>query len=431
MSQKEKSDAEPPSRPPVGAQGEEDFAALLAASEAEQLRRPRIEVGDVVRGRVIAVGQSSAFVAIGGKDEAVIDLDELRDPQTGAVAVAVGDAIEATVIDDGQRSGSIVLRRSLGRGSHLPSELEQALQHRLPVEGLVTGENKGGFDVQIGTSRAFCPFSQIDLRRGPERAPAAHYIGQRLRFYVTKIEAGGRNIVLSRRDLLQEESAAQAARTWESLQVGAVLDGVVTSVRDFGAFVDLGGVEGLIHISEMGYGRIQHPSEMLSPGQPVRVQVIKLDPPTAADAPKARRQVGLSLKALAKDPWDTAVQQFAAGSSVRGTVRRVEAFGAFVELAPGLEGLVHISKLALDRRIAHARQVVSVGQAVDVTVLSVDPAQRRISLSLVEQERQARDAAVATDKQDQQAVIEQTNQRKSFGSFADILAASESKRRSQ
>lgn len=429
MSEREKSDAEPPTSQPAGAPGEEDFAALLAASEAHDQRRPRIEVGDVVRGRVIAVGQNSAFVGIGGKDEAVIDLDELRDPQTGEAAVAIGDAIEATVIDDGQRSGSIVLRRSLGRGGHLSAELEQALQHRIPIEGVVTGENKGGFDVQIGASRAFCPFSQIDLRRGPERAPSAQYIGQRLRFYVTKIEAGGRNIVVSRRDLLQEESAAEAARTWESLQVGLVLDGTVTSVRDFGAFVALGGVEGLIHISEMGYGRIQHPSEVLSAGQPVRVQVIKVDPPPGPDSPKARRQVGLSLKALAADPWSTAVEQFPVGSSVRGTVRRVEAFGAFVELAPGLEGLVHISKLALDRRVAHARQVVSVGQVIDVTVLSVDPAQRRVSLSLVEQARQARDAAMATDRQDQQAVIEQTNQRKSFGSFADILAASETKRR--
>lgn len=428
MSEKEKPVPTSAAESAAGRSGdEEDFASLFAASEAEQTHRPRIEVGDVVQGRVIVVGQNSAFVGIGGKDEAVIDLEEFRDPQTGEVAVAVGDSVEATVVDDGQRSGSIVLKRSLGRGGHLPSELEQALAHRLPVDGLVAGENKGGFDIQLGAVRAFCPWSQIDLRRSPERPPASRYIGQRFQFYVTKIESGGRNIVVSRRELLQEQASAMAAETWDKLQVGAVLSGSVTSLRDFGAFVDLGGVEGLVHISEMGYGRIKHPSEVLSVGDTVQVQVIKVDAPATAEGAPARRQVGLSMKALATDPWTTATERFPVGTTMTGTVRRVEAFGAFVELASGLEGLVHVSKLALDRRIAHARQVVSVGQEVEVTVLSVDPAQRRISLSLVEQARQARDAAQVQDRQDQQVVIDQTNQRKSFGSFADLLAVSKKK----
>ena len=407
------------------APSEDDFAALLAESEATASRQRTIAVGDVVRGRVIAIGQAAAFVGIGGKGEATIDLAEFRNPETGELALAVGDQLEATVVDDGSGGGSVVLKRTLGRGGHVPAELEQAMAHRIPVEGVVTGENKGGFDVQIGGVRAFCPASQIDRRRGE----SAQYVGQRLRFRVTKIESGGRNVVVSRRDLLEEEAAALAVQTWERLHVGAVVQGTVTSVRDFGAFVDLGGIEGLIHVSELGHGRVGHPSEVLKVGQVVEVQVVKIDPLAADAAPAARRQVGLSLKALAPDPWSTAKERFPTGTAVRGVVRKLEAFGAFVEIAPGLDGLVHVSKLVLDRRISHPRQVLSVGQEVEVTVLGVDTEKRRISLSMVEQARQARDAAVATERADEAAAVAQSNERQSLGRFADLLATSRNKPR--
>jgi small subunit ribosomal protein S1 len=402
---------------------EDDFAALLAASEATEAQQKKIAVGEVVRGRVIAVGQTAAFVAIGGKGEATIDLAEFRDPASGALTLAVGDELEATVVDDGQRSGAVVLKRTLGRGGHLPAELEQAMEHRIPVEGLVTGENKGGFDVQIGAVRAFCPGSQIDRRRPGERAPAAQYIGQRFLFRLTKIESGGRNIVVSRRELLEEEAAALAAQTWEKLQVGAVVQGTITNIRDFGAFVDLGGVEGLIHVSELGYGRVEHPSEVLQVGQVVEAQVLKIE-----EGQTGRRQVALSLKALAVDPWTTAKERFPVGATVRGVVRRLEAFGAFVEITQGLDGLVHISKLALDRRLSHARQAVSLGQEVEVTVLAVDPEARRISLSMIEHARETRDAALAAERVDEQARAEEMNQRRTLGTFADLLAASKKKR---
>ncbi len=407
-----------------GAQGgEEDFATLLAASEAES-KRGKIAVGDVVGGRVIALGQTTAFVAIGAKGEAVIDLAEFRNPGTGELALAVGDQLEATVVDDGSGGGSVVLKRTLGRGGHIPAEIEQARAHRIPIEGVVIGENKGGFDVQLGSVCAFCPASQIDRRRGE----AAQYLGQRLRFRVIKIDGGGRNVVVSRRELLEEEAAAQAAQTWERLQVGAVVQGTVTSLRNFGAFVDLGGVEGLIHISELGHGRVGHPADVLQVGQVVEVQVVKIEP-AATDTPApTRRQVGLSLKALAPDPWNTAKERFPTGTTVQGVVRRVEAFGAFVEIAPGLDGLVHVSKLALDRRVAHPRQVVSVGQEVEVTVLAVDSEKRRITLSMIEQARQARDAAVVTERAEEQAVVARANERKALGTFADLLAASKTKR---
>jgi small subunit ribosomal protein S1 len=395
---------------------DDDFAALFAASEGTRVRERRVAAGDVVRGRVIAVGATAAFVAIGGKAEATIELGEFRDPATGEIRLREGDEIEATVIDDGARTGSIVLKRVAGRGGHVPGELEQAFAHRIAIEGLVSGENKGGYDVQIGGVRAFCPGSQIDRRR----TEGAQYVGQRFRFRVTKLEAGGRNVVVSRRELLEEEAAAQAAAVWSDLRVGAVVAGTVTSLRDFGAFVDLGGVDGLIHVSELGHARAAHPSDVLAVGQRIEAQVVKLEP----DAKGGRGRVGLSLRALAPDPWATAAERFPLGASVRGTVRRLEQFGAFVELAPGLDGLVHVSRLALDRRVSHPRQIVAIGDAVDVTVVEIDCAKRRIGLSMVEHARRAKEAGEADERRDTEAVLARSSEQPSLGTLADLLAKS-------
>jgi small subunit ribosomal protein S1 len=403
----------------------EDFAALLAASEAPGAARKELQVGDLVGGRVIAVGQSSAFVAIGAKGEAEIDLAEFRDPATGAVTIAVGDALEATVTDDGSRSGSIKLKQTLGRGAHVSQELEQAFAGGAAIEGLVTGEVKGGYEVQIGHVRAFCPGSQIDLRRGEKRALEGPYVGQRLQFRVTKLESGGRNVVVSRRQLLEEEAAVRATQTWERIAVGAVLQGRVTSLRDFGAFVDLGGVEGLIHISELGYGRVAHPSEVLQEGQTVEAQVIKVEGPGEGSG---RRQVALSLKALAQDPWETVAATFPVGTTVPGVVRRLEQFGAFVEIAPGIDGLVHVSKIALDRRIAHPRNVLNIGDQVEVTVTGVDAAKRRISLSMIERARDAKAAGEARERAEEQAAIAEQNAPAKLGTLSDLLSKARVKR---
>jgi small subunit ribosomal protein S1 len=370
----------------------------------------------LARGRVVAIGAQSAFVAIGAKAEAVIDLAEFRDPDTGEVRLAVGDQIEATVTDDGSRSGSIVLKRIFGRGGHVPGELEQALEHGIAVEGVVTGQNKGGFDVQIAGQRAFCPAGQIDVRR----SDPAQYVGQRLSFRVTKIESGGRNIVVSRRQLLEEENAAKASETWQRLELGAVVRGTVTSLRDFGAFVDIGGVEGLVHVSELGYARVENPAEVLEIGQAVEAQVVKLEPAPAG----GRGRVGLSLRALAPDPWQSAAERFPAGTTAKGTVRRLEPFGAFVEIAPGLEGLVHVSRLALDRRVSHPRQVVTIGEEVDVTVVEVDAEKRRISLSMVESVRRARDATELAENRETSDLLARSKEAKSLGTLADLLAES-------
>jgi small subunit ribosomal protein S1 len=397
---------------------DEDFAALLAASEAEAPEQRKLAAGDVVSGRVVAIDKDSAFIALGAKSEGVIDLTEFRDADTGELTIKIGDNLEATVTDDGSRSGSIILKRTLGRGAHLPGEIEQAYQHGIAVEGLVAGQNKGGFDVTIAGQRAFCPASQIDLRRGDP----ASYLGQRLQFRVTKVEGGGRNIVVSRRQLLEAEAAVLASATWERLEVGLVVQGTVTQLRDFGAFVDLGGVDGLIHVSELGHGRSAHPSEVLTIGQEVEAQVVKLEPPGA----DGRGKVGLSLRSLTPDPWTTAVADFPAGTETRGKVRKVEAFGAFVELAPGLDGLVHVSRLALER-VRHPKDVVTVGQEVEVTVLSVDPEKRRLALSMVESARRVRDSADATQRQEQRAAIVQANDTASLGTLADLFGSKRNK----
>lgn len=399
----------------------EDFAALLAASEApgtggKDLKD--LQVGDLVRGRVIAVGQSSAFVAIGAKGEAQMDLAEFRDTATGELTVKEGDTIEATVTDDGATSGSIKLKKTLGRGAHVSEELEQAFASGAPIEGLVAGEVKGGYEVQIGQTRAFCPGSQIDMRRG-QRTPAGVYVGQRFQFRVTKLEAGGRNVVVSRRKLLEGEAAALAEKTWERIEVGAVIEGCVTSIRDFGAFVDIGGVDGLVHISELSYGRVGHPSELLTEGQTVQVQIIKVEGPGEGSG---RRQIGLSLKALADDPWDSVQSQFSEGTTVPGVVRRLEQFGAFVEIAPGLDGLVHISKIVMDRRIAHPRNVLNEGDPVEVTVIAVDSKKRRISLSMIEKARGAKSAADARERAEEKAAVEEQNAPANLGTFADLLS---------
>lgn len=395
----------------------DDFATLLAQSEQKAPRRARIEVGQVVQGRVVAVGQHTAFVEIGEKGEAQIDLAEFRDPQSGEVTLAVGDMVEATVTDDGGSSGTIILKQTLGRGGHLPGELQQAFDLGVPIEGVVTAENKGGFDIQIGSARAFCPRSQIDRKRGD--IVGTDYIGQRFSFRITKIDADKRDVVVSRRVLLDEEAAERMRATMDSVREGAVLEGVVTNLQPFGAFVDVGGVEGMIHISQLAWGRVDQPSDVLEVGQTVRVKVVRVE-----EKPDGKRRIGLSMKELAADPWAEVARDFPVGATVRGRVRRLEPFGAFVELAPGLEGLVHISKISLDRRLSHARQALEIDQEVEATVLGVEPGKRRIALSLVEKVRGAREAEAARDRAEEREALAEQNRPQSLGSFAELLSRS-------
>lgn len=368
--------------PPDG----DDFAALLAEYDAPN-RKTRPKVGDLVRGTVISVGKDAVFVDLGGKAEGVLDREQVTN-RDGALTVAVGDAVEARVVDD--RGGALALKvRMGGRGPEARAELVQAAELGLPVEGVVTEVVKGGLSVDVAGVRGFVPASQVDLRFVEDLAP---FVGQKLTFRVTRYEPGPRgNLVLSRRALLEAERAERAEKTRGTLVVGAVVRGVVTAFKPFGAFVDVGGIEGMLHVSELGFARVGHPEEVLSIGQEVEVQVIKVEP--AEDARKGMR-IGLSLKALAEDPWRQAVAHLVEGATVKGTITRLQQFGAFVEIAPGLEGLVHISELGAGRRINHPKEVVKVGDDVEVTVLAIDPDKRRLSLSMGAKER-AEEAAAA------------------------------------
>ncbi len=345
----------------------EDFAAMFAESEKQGTGRAvRYEVGQKVSGRIVQIGSDTAFLDLGGKGEAMISLAELRDSE-GNLLVALGEILDGYVLS--MSGGTVVVTKVLSKGAQREFLLE-ARESRIPVEGLVTAQNKGGLEVDLGGVRGFCPSSQADVRF----ADLAQFVGQRLQFLVSEVK--DRDIVLSRRALLEQEAAAKAEETRRNLHVGAQLEGRVTSLRDFGAFVDLGGVEGLIHISELGYGHIGHPKEVLEVGQTVKVEVVKIE----GKAGDKSERIGLSMKALQQDPWDVAVATFAEGQRVPGKVVRLQPFGAFVELAPGVDGLVHISALGANRRINHPKEVVSEGEEIQVAIEAIDRDNKRIAL---------------------------------------------------
>jgi len=283
--------------------------------------------------------------------------------------VKVGDEVEARVAADA--GGVLTLRTKLGRGPEARAELAQAQDLGIPVDGLVTEVVKGGVSVDVAGVRGFCPASQVDNRFVEDLSV---FIGQRLTFRVTRYE--GRNLVLSRRALLDEEKEKRAVETRKNLVPGAVIRCKVVGFKPFGAFVDLGGVEGMLHISELGYTRVEKPEDVLSLGQELDVAILKVEPGEKGE------RISLSLKALGNDPWNDTTKSLGEGSRVKGTVTRLQPFGAFVEIAPGVEGLVHISELGAGRRINHPKEVVSVGQQVEASVLSIDHEKRRLSLSM-------------------------------------------------
>jgi small subunit ribosomal protein S1 len=307
--------------------------------------------------------------------------------------------IEARVVADA--GGALTLRVKLGRGPEARGELQQAQELGIPVEGVVTEVVKGGLSVDVAGVRGFCPASQIDVRFIDDLAT---YVGQKLLFRITRYEP--RNLVLSRRALLEEDNAKRAIETRKKLEPGAVLRGKVVGFKPFGAFIDLGGIEGMLHVSELGYARVEKPEDMLSLGQEVDVAVLKIEPGDKGD------RISLSLKALASDPWREVAATLVEGTRVKGKITRLQPFGAFVELAPAVEGLVHISELGAGRRINHPKEVVSAGQEIEAVVLSIDHERHRIGLSMA-----SSDDGNAEDV----AQVARSNAPAKFGTFADLL----------
>lgn len=345
---------------------EEDFAALF---EKESRVPERLDPGQKIKTTVISISGDQVYVDLGGKSEGTIDLSEfVRDD--GTCSVKEGDEVEAYFLNV-QNGAKRLTTRLHGYSTVDLAGIRDAFNAGLPVTGKVKSAVKGGFEVSVGGVRAFCPFSQMDLKVSKE---SDQYVGQTFSFKVLEYENDGRNIVLSRRSILDEERKVQAARFRESLAVGMELKGTVRSIQKFGAFVDLGGVDGLIPASEIGWDRNEKPENVLSLGQEVTVRVIGLD--------WSKNRLTLSLKAMQEDPWASAAVKYPVDSKVKGVIVRLAQFGAFVNLEPGVDGLIHISNLGAGRHINHPKEVVEVGQMVEPQVLAVDQDNRKISLTL-------------------------------------------------
>jgi len=343
---------------------EDEFAALFEASTTAR----RIERGQTIEGTIVAIGPEVAFVDVGGKGEATVDVAELKDAD-GDLEVAVGDRLQAVVVST---AGELRLSRRLARGAATDRQLEEAFATGLPVEGRVEGTNKGGYEVRIGRQRAFCPFSQIDT---VATDPSAHE-GRVYQFRITAYAEGGRRFVVSRRLLLEEQQKASAAEVRRSIVAGATVTGRVVSVREFGAFVDLGGgVQGLLHVSEMGWSRVTDPTQMVKPGDEITVKVLRLD--------EEGQKIALGLKQLSADPWSGAHETYQIGRVYPGRVTRIADFGAFVELEPGVEALAHASTFAPTGRAKGWTSEVAPGMTGQFEILTVDPGKKRIGVALV------------------------------------------------
>lgn len=343
---------------------EEDFAAMFEAS----LKAKRFEKGDLIEGLVVAIGPEVAFVDVGGKGEAAIDISELKNDD-GELEVAQGDRIQAMVVST---AGGLKLSRKLAGAAATAAQIEDAFQTGLPVEGRVERAVKGGFEVRIGRQRAFCPASQIDLRG----ADASGHEGRVYQFRIIEYKEGGRNVVVSRRALLEAEQQANAVGVRESVVPGAVLAGRVTSVRDFGAFVDLGaGVQGLLHVSEMAWSRVANPAEVVKAGDEITVKVLRVD--------EDKQKISLGLKQLAPDPWERVRELYEVGQVRAGRVTRIAEFGAFVELEPGVEALAHASTFAPTGQPRGWSSQVAPGLTGAFEILSIDLEKKRIGVALL------------------------------------------------
>ncbi|HLJ92033.1 MAG TPA: S1 RNA-binding domain-containing protein [Gemmataceae bacterium] len=314
------------------------------------------------KARVVAVHGSDVFLDVpGGRTQGILSLAHFPEGSP-----AVGSEVEVHIEGYDAQNGLLLLSR---KGAAVHADWSSVAAGMI-VEARVTATNKGGLEVNVNGIRGFMPISQIDLYRVED---TEQFVNQRLRCMVTEVNPQERNLVVSRRDLLEKEREEARAKLWQELAEGQIREGIVRSVRDFGAFVDLGGVDGLLHISEMSWSRVEDASKIVQPGQAVKVIVLKVD--------REKQKVSLGLRQLMPSPWDTVDANYPTNTAVKGKVTRLMDFGAFVELEPGVEGLVHISELA-PQRVRRVADVVQVGQEVRVMVLDVDRNQRRISLSL-------------------------------------------------
>jgi small subunit ribosomal protein S1 len=342
-----------------------EFDKMFEASMKEQ----DFKVGDIVSGKVVEVQSDYVLVDINYKSEGLIPINEFR-VVDGVREVKPGDTVEVLIDRIENENGMIVLSKDKADMLRAWSDISKAAENEEVIEGTVIAKVKGGLSVDIGV-KAFLPGSQIDLR--PVRNMDV-YIGKRYKFKVIKFNKKRGNIVLSRRALLEEERESLKTQTLDAMKEGSIVTGLVKNITDYGAFIDLGGMDGLLHITDMSWGRIKHPSEVLNVGDEIKVKVLKYD--------NEKERVSLGLKQLQADPWESVAAQYPVGAKLKGKIVSLADYGAFVELGDGVEGLIHVSEMSWTKRVKHPSQLVNVGDEVDVQVLEVDREARRISLGM-------------------------------------------------
>ncbi|MGB8412907.1 MAG: 30S ribosomal protein S1 [Candidatus Binatus sp.] len=347
--------------------GENDFESLME----ESLKAPR--PGDVLVGRVLLITRDSVIIDINYKCEGQVPLVEFLDHE-GHSMVKEGDEVDVYFEGTETENGTVMLSHAKAEKFKVWRELDKAFQAETPVEGVVLGKVKGGLKVDIGVP-AFLPGSHVDIR--PARN-LDRYVGQRGRFRILKFNRARGNVVVSRRSVLERERASLKEQTLKVLEEGVILEGTVKNITDYGAFIDLGGIDGLLHITDMAWGRLQHPSEVLKVGDKVKVVVLKYD--------AERERVSLGMKQIMPDPWTKVAEAYPPGTRIKGKVVSVTDYGAFVEIEKGVEGLIHVSEMSWSKRAVHPSKVVNPGDMVEVQVLGVDEANRRISLGLKQTE---------------------------------------------
>ncbi len=342
-----------------------EFGELFAAATKEQ----DFKVGDVVSGSVVEVQSDYVLVDINYKSEGLIPINEFR-VVDGVRQVKAGDRVEVLIDRIENENGMIALSKDKADMLRAWTDISKAAENEEIIEGVVVAKVKGGLSVDIGV-KAFLPGSQIDLR--PVRNMDV-YLGKKYKFKVIKFNKKRGNIVLSRRAILEEERDSLKAQTADTMKEGATVVGLVKNVTDYGAFIDLGGLDGLLHITDMSWGRVKHPSELINVGEEIKVKILKYD--------TEKERVSLGLKQLTEDPWAAIKSTYTIGAKVKGKVVSVAEYGAFVELGDGVEGLIHVSEMSWTKRVKHANQVVQVDQEVEVQVLEIDMENRRISLGM-------------------------------------------------
>ena len=384
---------------------EKSFAELF---EKTQMRKDFLKPGQKIDAKIVKITQEWIFLDLGGKSEGYLDRKELTDDE-GNLSVKEGDSITAYFLSS--KHNEKLFTTKIGAGDSARNYIEEVWRNGIPIEGIVEKEIKGGFEIKlVGDMRGFCPYSQMDLRRIDN---AKDYIGRRLSFRITEYGERGRNIILSARALLEEQKKKEEEARKTELHEGMLVKGTVVSIRDFGAFLDIGGLQGLLPISEIGWDRVEDIHERLSIGQILDVVITKLD--------WQNNRISLSLKQTLSDPWNEVEAKYPEGTFHTGTVVRLVKFGAFVNLGPGVDGLIHISKLGKGKRIAHPSDAVKEGQTIEVRIEAIDRDQKRISLSVPEEEARG-DAARKSEKEpgdDYHEYVEKAPP--SLGSFGDIM----------